>query len=300
MKNFLNSAFFAASMLTALFMGSHTLYAQSVVVGYKQKGKASFYANKFHNRKTASGETYSMFGMTAAHPTIPFNSIIKVTNLKNGRWVTLRINDRGPFSRSRVLDVSKAAAIKLDFVKEGNAQIELEVIRLGEVNPPATATAQKATEATPPDAAPAKTEATTTTTAPAPKTSTASPETATRLSIDPQQALSIARTLLKTAPNTVAKRFAPVNTYTIDGRARKPQGFGVQIGTFSDVLKAVEIVAEGYSLGMKELYIQSGWQNGIPAYRVMFGAEKTEAKAKELVKYALGKGFSDAFVRKHF
>ncbi|MCS7004490.1 MAG: septal ring lytic transglycosylase RlpA family protein [Cytophagales bacterium] len=100
-------------------------------VGFTQTGKASFYANKFHGRKTASGEIFDMYAMTGAHPLIPFNSIVKVTNLANGKWVTVRINDRGPFSKTRIIDVSKAAALKLDMVQEGTIDVMIELLKVG-------------------------------------------------------------------------------------------------------------------------------------------------------------------------
>lgn len=89
-------------------------------------GQASWYGRKFHGKKTASGETYSMYSMTAAHPTLPFNSQVKVTNLENGNVVYLRINDRGPFVKGRVIDVSRAAARKLGFEMKGIAQVQVE------------------------------------------------------------------------------------------------------------------------------------------------------------------------------
>ncbi len=91
-------------------------------------GQASWYGQKFHGKPTASGEPYSMFSMTAAHPTLPFNSKIKVTNLENGKVVYVRINDRGPYVKGRILDVSKSAARKLGFDQKGIATIQLEAL----------------------------------------------------------------------------------------------------------------------------------------------------------------------------
>lgn len=91
-------------------------------------GQASWYGRKFHGKPTASGETYSMYEMTAAHPTLPFNTQIKVTNLENGKVAYLRVNDRGPYSKGRILDVSQAAARELGFELKGIAQIKLETL----------------------------------------------------------------------------------------------------------------------------------------------------------------------------
>jgi rare lipoprotein A len=87
---------------------------------------ASWYGKQFHGRRTTSGERYDMFAMTAAHPTLPIPSYVRVTNLKNGRAVVVRINDRGPFHRGRILDLSYAAAHKLGFVGQGSAKVLIE------------------------------------------------------------------------------------------------------------------------------------------------------------------------------
>lgn len=93
---------------------------------YKVKGMASWYGKQFHGRRTTSGERYDMFAMTAAHPTLPIPSYIQVTNLKNGKKVIVRVNDRGPFHRGRILDLSYAAAHKLGFIGQGSAKVQVE------------------------------------------------------------------------------------------------------------------------------------------------------------------------------
>jgi rare lipoprotein A len=89
---------------------------------------ASWYGTKFDGRRTASGERYDMHQLTAAHPTLPFGTLVQVTNVENGRQVVVRINDRGPFGRRRVIDLSYAAARELRMVGPGTAQVELAVI----------------------------------------------------------------------------------------------------------------------------------------------------------------------------
>ncbi len=93
---------------------------------YVQRGIGSWYGKKFHGQKTASGETYDMFKMTAAHPTLPIPSYVRVTNLRNGRQVIVRVNDRGPFHSSRIIDLSYTAALKLDYLRGGSAELEVE------------------------------------------------------------------------------------------------------------------------------------------------------------------------------
>lgn len=94
----------------------------------RTRGIGSWYGRKFHGQKTASGEVYDMYAMTAAHPTAPIPSYARVTNLANGRSVVVRINDRGPFLHDRVIDLSYTAAWKLGYVEQGSALVEVEMI----------------------------------------------------------------------------------------------------------------------------------------------------------------------------
>jgi rare lipoprotein A len=93
--------------------------------GFKQQGLASWYGEDFHGRKTANGEIYNMHDMTAAHKTLPLGTHIRVKNLKNNRKVEVRVNDRGPFVRGRIVDLSYRAAKKLDMVDSGTAPVEI-------------------------------------------------------------------------------------------------------------------------------------------------------------------------------
>jgi peptidoglycan lytic transglycosylase len=99
---------------------------------FRQRGIASWYGRQFHGQKTSSGDTYDMYAMTAAHPTLPIPSYARVTNLANGRSVIVRVNDRGPFHSDRIIDLSYAAAYKLGFAAAGSAQVELESIVPGD------------------------------------------------------------------------------------------------------------------------------------------------------------------------
>lgn len=91
-----------------------------------QRGIGSWYGKKFHKQRTSSGEAYDMYKMTAAHPTLPIPSYARVTNLKNGKQVIVRINDRGPFHSSRIIDLSYTAALKLGYLGSGSGQLEVE------------------------------------------------------------------------------------------------------------------------------------------------------------------------------
>jgi rare lipoprotein A len=101
---------------------------------FKQSGRASWYGKRFHGRKTASGERYDMYAMTAAHPTLPLPSYVRVTNLNNDRSVIVRVNDRGPFASDRIIDLSYAAANKIDLLKHGTAKVEIELVTPDSLN----------------------------------------------------------------------------------------------------------------------------------------------------------------------
>jgi rare lipoprotein A len=94
--------------------------------GYREEGLASWYGRRFHGKKTASGELYDMYAMTAAHPTLPIPSYVRVTALDNGKSVVVRINDRGPFHSKRVIDLSYTAAHKLGYLGRGSARVRVE------------------------------------------------------------------------------------------------------------------------------------------------------------------------------
>lgn len=107
---------------------------RTVDTGWQQEGEASWYGPGFHGRQTASGEVYDMEAMTAAHNQLPFGSRIRVLNLDNGRETQVRINDRGPFARGRVLDLSRAAARAIGMLGPGTARVRIEVLeRSGEL-----------------------------------------------------------------------------------------------------------------------------------------------------------------------
>ena len=92
-----------------------------------QKGKASYYSDKLHGRKTANGEQYNKNALTGAHRNLPFNTVVKVTNTQNKKSVIIRINDRGPFIKGRVIDLSRAAAQKIGIIKSGVADVVVEI-----------------------------------------------------------------------------------------------------------------------------------------------------------------------------
>lgn len=117
------------SFLCLLILFKPTLVSsQSSLIGVELFGKASYYENKFYGRKTASGEILKKNVLTCAHPTLPFGTMIEVTNLTNNKWCIVRVNDRGPFAKGRLLDLSHVAAKQLDMFHHGIAKVKLTVV----------------------------------------------------------------------------------------------------------------------------------------------------------------------------
>ncbi len=116
---------------------------------YSERGIASWYGNKFHGKRTSSGEPYDMYAMTAAHKTLPLPSYVRVTNLKNQRSVVVRVNDRGPFHDNRLIDLSYTAAWKLGITGEGTGLVEVTTLQPGKPEPPPPPVTPKSPRALP-------------------------------------------------------------------------------------------------------------------------------------------------------
>lgn len=114
--------------------------------GFVQEGKASWYGKKFHGRKTANGETYNMYAMTAAHKTLPMGTYVRVYNLSNKTETVVRINDRGPFVRYRIIDLSYSAATKIDMIGPGTAPVK--IVAIGSTMPSKTASPSPSQDST--------------------------------------------------------------------------------------------------------------------------------------------------------
>jgi rare lipoprotein A len=106
-------------------VGGRRYVVLPTAVGYVEQGIASWYGPDFHGGRTSTGEIYDMDAMTGAHPTLPLPTWVRVTNLENGKSVVVRLNDRGPFAKGRIIDLSRAAAVGLDMVRAGTARVEV-------------------------------------------------------------------------------------------------------------------------------------------------------------------------------
>ncbi|HUW61004.1 MAG TPA: septal ring lytic transglycosylase RlpA family protein [Candidatus Bathyarchaeia archaeon] len=123
MKIQVGGAFFCAPLFLFLVCGCGTLG------GYREKGLASWYGEEYQGRTTASGERFDFHKKTAAHKKLPFGSVVRVKRRDNGRETVVYVNDRGPFIRGRIIDLSKAAAEDLDMIRDGIAPVRIKVVR---------------------------------------------------------------------------------------------------------------------------------------------------------------------------
>jgi len=268
-------------------------YYPAVDYNYAETGIASWYGEDFHGRATANGEPYDMNDLTAAHRTLPMPSMVQVTNLKNGRQIKLRVNDRGPFVNNRIIDVSRRAAQLLGFDRQGTAQVRVEIIEtesrqlamLAGARPATSAQAaalSPATEATSPkvDAAPAG-RVTTETLAPPPgaTASVAKPAAATRAA----QPIVDAAAVEDLGPKADGKvTLVPV---------RKTAMF-IQAGAFARVDNADRLRAKLASLGRAQVVPATvGSQN---FYRVRVGPIASLAEADALLARIVAAGHPEA------
>jgi rare lipoprotein A len=200
-----------------------------------QSGKASFYADKFEGAPTASGEKYKHNKMTAAHKTLPFGTKIKVTNVTNKKSVEVTVNDRGPWVENRIVDLSKAAAEKLDFINQGVADVEVEVIDPGDGK-----------------------------------------------HSDPT----------KTIDHVVVdeKEF-----YDFEIQRLNPKGFGVQIGTYQELVNLMRLSDNLKNSYKKKVTVQVKVLNGVKYYGLIVGQFSSRAKAEQF-REGVRKKFPDAFI----
>lgn len=254
------------SLLFTWFWGG----AQS---GYVQEGKASFYADKFEGRTTASGERYSHNKSTCAHLSLPFGTLVKVTNLSNDKSIVVRVNDRGPFVPNRIIDLSLSAAQKLDFVKEGITDVKVEVVDdqgavvADRVQEPARPTSVKEVER------PASTVA-------------ARPESRPTTGSKPVTS----QPKVVTASDTEISELYSVNVTRLN-----PQGYAVQIGSYKELVNLLRIADDLKTSLKEEVRVQVSTLNGEKIYRLMVGGFPQRSGADAL-KRRVEQLYPDCFV----
>jgi rare lipoprotein A len=214
-------------VLVALF--SSCTFAQN------QTGKASFYADKFEGRTTASGEKYRHSKLTAAHKTLPFGTKVRVTNLGNQKTVEVVINDRGPYVDGRIIDLSKSAAEKLDFINQGLADVKVEVLDAGDGK-------------------------------------------------GDGQVKMISHVSVE------EKEF-----YDFEIERLQPTGFGIQIGTYQELVNLMRLADNLKASYQKKVSVQVKVVNGVKYYGLILGQFSTRPKA-DAFKDQVKKKFPDAFI----
>jgi rare lipoprotein A len=200
-----------------------------------QTGKASFYADKFEGRPTASGEKYKHNKLTAAHKSLPFGTVLRVTNIKNNLSVEVTVNDRGPYVDGRIVDLSKSAAEKLEFVNIGLADVKVEVIDAG-----------------------------------------------TGKVSDPGRAI-----------DHVVVDEKEFYEFQID--RQNPKGYGLQIGTYQELVNLMRLAENLKSSYQKKVVVQVKILNGVKYYSLILGQFSNRSKA-ETFREEIRNKFPDTFI----
>lgn len=264
-----------------LLASCYTLSAQ--LVGETQNGLASYYSNEYQGAETAYGEIYDRNELVAAHRLYPFNSVVKVRNVENGKSVNVRIIDKGPFIRGRIIELSERAAANLNMLGKETVQVELTL--LSTPDQPAVAAAQPVQVVTPepttPEPAPVQADRAVVieqpvspapTTSPAPAPAPVKPKPVTKTSSQATRpaptvssaAATVKATAVSTAKVERAESFAP-GIYKIELTKPKGGDFGVQVGSFGDLESAMDKVTE----------LQGKWFDNIMIERVKIGPAST-------------------------
>jgi rare lipoprotein A len=248
-------------MLTGLALTA-LCSAQTPGEQFRQEGIASWYGAEFEGRPTASGETFNPLDLSAAHPNLPFGTMLKVTNKHNNKSVQVRVNDRGPFVSARIIDVSQAAAVQLDMISTGTAPVLVESLEPLPSAPTVTGTA-----------------------APAPEAVTNAPETAAQETGAAPAAVTIRTVSAGTASSGAAAE--------LKGSFLQDSGkiYRLQVGSFKVARNAVEAFDKLKNAGLQPAYERFGEYfrvvlAGVPASAVPSTAEKI-----------LAAGFQEALVR---
>jgi rare lipoprotein A len=206
-----------------------------ISLGQTQTGKASFYADKFEGHPTASGEKYKHNKLTAAHKTLPFGTVVRVTNLANGSTVEVKINDRGPYIEGRIIDLSKSAAEKLGFINLGVTDVKLEVVDAGDGK------------------------------------SKSQPVSIDNVSVDENE------------------------YYDFEISSFKPKGFGVQIGTYQELVNLLRLTENLKGSYKKDVTVQVKILNGVKFYSLIIGPFPNRAKAESFHNEVKSK-YSGSFI----
>jgi rare lipoprotein A len=262
-------------------------------VGFIQEGKASFYADKFEGRVTASGERYTHQKATCAHLSLPFGSLVKVTNLANGSSIVVRVNDRGPFVANRIIDISQSAAEKLGFLNQGLADVRIELLDdQGELQLSQASGSQAAqtntTQINQNNVFLKEVE---------PKSNPPKPDVAL---VEPNNQKPTATPSIKPTPAPPASQSVsplPENElYELKINRTPPSGFTIQIGSYRELVNLLRIADDIRVSLKKEVMVQVATStSGDKIYRLMVG-HFTSRKEAENFRDKASKLYPDCFI----
>lgn len=252
------------AILSTIFI---VLAAIAQAQDFEQQGKASFYADRFEGRTTASGERYSHKKATCAHLSLPFGTLLKVTNLANNKTAVVRVNDRGPFVTDRIIDISKSVAERLDFVAAGVADVKIEIIsNEGEGAIAAAQTTTVAQENSPQN--------------------------------DRQQSNTNNRT---SKLENVAKPSSDISNtndtelFEVNIEKIEPKGYTVQIASYKELISVLRIAADVEDALNEKVRVQVTTLKGERIYRIMVGKFSDSKDARKFRDKA-AKIYNDCFV----
>lgn len=234
---------------------------------YSETGMASWYGDDFHNKRTANGETYDMRAITAAHRTLPLPSIVKVTNLENGRSIIARVNDRGPYVKNRIIDVSQKGAELLGYKNKGIAKVKVEIL-------------EKESRAI--------------------KEAMLSKDSTSKTYASASGALSsqkyvISQNAAAAAPKYTAEISLAANNGGDSLNAASGEGpFFVQVGAYSDYGKAKELASSMSRFGKVSIY--EAYLSKAGVYRVRLGAYQSREEALKILDRVLDWGHADVTI----
>ena len=290
-------------------------YVLSSSVGYWERGVASWYGPGFHKERTSTGEPYDMYGMTAAHKTLPLPAYVRVTNLQNGRSIVVRVNDRGPFVGNRIIDLSYTAAAKLDMLRNGTAMVEVRAIDPSVPPLPPVVTASTIPAAsTSPAASPTPTASSTpaaaSTSAAAPVAAAlvimplaATPPAAAPPAAAPSAAVSPTAapgaTTSPAVPPAIAATNAAPEAASASGAAPAAPGFTrptlfIQAGAFSDPANAERLAQKLRGDNLGKVFVRNDVIAGRKMYRVRIGPVPDVAEFDRVVAALEQAGIGDA------
>lgn len=312
------------SLLFCVFACQIAFSQEITQIGYTQSGKASYYSDDRKGVTTRSGERYDPTALEAAHATIAFNSLVKITNLDNGKQTIVRINDR-PFANERIIDMTKTAADALGMTEKKTViEVKIELIQLGVARNNAreiladayrriaTQPSEEIEEITKEEEISARYEGTTPANEENEVEVVEKPEK--KATENKKKELSAKKTVenkknkgvISASGNPTAKsknkdkvNFDPTNTYTTDGEKVNLDGFGVQIGSYDEAGKALKQVPTLEKLKLGQVYIQAGWAGGKKTYRLLVGNFKTKELAQKASDKINKKNYK-SFPKKHF